>query len=244
MPRPRNLDPSNLPASPNLAMDHARIEELLAEYKKRLRFLSQSYFFCIRADTMHGGFNESLRRLRNRVAGRTRATERGERVHPYIELAINIEARRIADREDALIDQQIIERAAANVATSSHLLRGRPATPILRHHVTGLLALTQQFSGRPVLARKTRRFDEYDPHIPGSLGLAMVRIVQSWDETVTETQLGNLLRLIRKQYAGKPLRFIDLFPNYGSCIDPRGCPEFAAPYKVESFTPNIPIYCP
>ena len=67
-------------------------------------------------------------------------------------------------------------------------------------------------------------------------------VFQEIDPTVTLTQLVDGAIKVRKQYAGKPLRFEDLFPLYGAKVDDNGEFKLMPGFRLERFEQNFPIY--
>ena len=244
MPRPRTNDPSNLPAAINLVSDPAREALLVVEFQKRLAYLKHSFLIGRAA---HAGdnvaFNASLERLRRRLARKYPAKRRGDRIHPEIEMVISHHARAMANAENVAVSQRHIQLAAAKTVELLRPRRGRPDDAFLDLQVSGVMALAQEVTGRPVLARKCRD-SVYDPHFADGVSQVVPLFFQDLDETLTVTRLVDSVRRIRKEYAGKPLRFSDLFPLYGASFD-RDCGiTLRRGYRLEAFEPNITIYCP
>lgn len=242
MARPRTNDPSNLSCTPNPTSDPKRQEELISEFKNRLQFLTQSY--AASQKVVEGGdtFNESLERLRRSLTRTRILKRRGKRLHREIEMLVSLHARRMAEAEGVDVNISHIRAGGQHVVRMINSLRGRPENPMLEFHVTGLVALIQEFSGLPVLSQREKD-SVYEPHFPEGISQIVPIIVQKWDQSITTTQLVNLVRKIRKKYAGKPLRFHELFPLYGASMNNT---EIVPPpgISVEIQNLNIPIYCP
>lgn len=131
--------------------------------------------------------------------------------------------------EDVEVNESHVRAAGEQVVTTIKPSRGRPGNPLLELHVEGLVAIVQEFSGKPVLSQRYKD-SVYAPEFPDGISQIIPKIVQKWDKDITTTQLVNMVCNIRKKYAGKPLRFVELFPGYGG--------------RIEKLNPNIPIYCP
>ena len=70
MPRPRTLDPSNLPLEPTPTADPARAQELVGDLKDRLAYLRQSFLVgreALANDKL--AFNDSPARLSDLSTG-------------------------------------------------------------------------------------------------------------------------------------------------------------------------------
>ena len=244
MPRPRTLDPSNLPLEPNPTTDPARAEELVEDLKDRLAYLRRS--FLIGRETLANdkvAFNDSLRRLRRSLARKRKANHRGKRLHPEVEIVITHHARTLAEDEGVEVGQNHVELAGHKALEVLKPRRGRGDDKLLDHHVAGLVALIQQYTGLPVLAYRTRN-SVYEPHFAEGMSSAVPLIMQEWDPEITVTRQVNCVLKTRREYAGKPLRFLDLFPFYGAKAEEDGQIELKQGHRLERFEANIPIYCP
>lgn len=242
MLRTRTNDPSNLPASPNPTTDPDRLDELTEEFKKRLKYLTENYAACREFIATGDTFNESLERLRRALKRKRILKSKGTRIHPEIEFLLSHQAQRLAETEGLVVNESHIRAAGEYVVATIKSRRGRPRNSILEHHVATLIALVQEFSGKPVLSQKNTN-SVYAPSFPEGISQIIPNIVQLWDKEITTTQLVNMVRKIRKQYAGKPLRFYDLFPTYGVTLENDGLkPQTGT--SIEIINVNIRIYCP
>ncbi len=243
MAHSRTNDPANLPMKPRLARSPERENQIVAEFKNRLTFLRGSYEFGRQAlADDHAHFNESLARLRRRVRTIHQAKGRGERIHPEIESVITIHARRLAAADGGKVEQRHANEAARLAVGMLRAKRGRPDDRVLDHCVRGLMALIQETTGTPVLARRDRN-RHYDPHFAPDVSQVVPRFFQDIDPSITTTRLVNIVRRARKEYAGRPMRFLDLFPFYGATLID-GEPKLRPGLRLERFELNIPIYCP
>lgn len=219
-----------------------RRAERLAEFTRRFGYCLCSY----RLGHETVGFNRSLARLRRTVELGRRSPGKGERVHPYLEIVINRLAHDLATartgRPDAALTQTDVEKAAAWTARCISPVRGRPRAQLLDHHVAGLMALIEDFSGKRVIARRNDSSGNYDPRLigPGRILLHLKEV----DPTLTETQLVNKVLQVRRDFAGKRMCFRDFHPLYGARIGDDGKPVPAAPLRIEQFEQSVPIYCP
>ena len=244
MPRRFIPPPLGLPRVPNYAISVGRRAELLAEFLKRLSYVQASYRFALRL-SKHS-FNESLARLQRTVRDGPTLAGRGELLHPYLQLAINLHARRLATertrRPDAEIIKEDVANAAVHVASTVKANRGRPSSQVLDHHVAGLMALIQETCGLTLKAIRETSADGYGPRLPG-VSQILLFTLREVDPSITETQLVNKVQQLRRNYADKPMRFRDFFPFYGATIDAEGQPVCAPPLSLESFARYHPIYC-
>lgn len=241
MPRPRTNDPSNLPIVPNPTKDPQRQKELVSEFRRRLAHLMHSYEIAKQAIGSGASFNKDLARLKKGLARKRKRRGKQSRLHPEIEMVISHHARKLARDEGVKVNGDHFG-AAAMIA--SRLLKprgGRPDDAILEYHVTGLVALIQQYSGMPVLARRYRN-SVYDPHFAAGVSQVVPMQFENRTEGVTQGRLVRIVEQIRSEYAGKPLRFLDLFPGYGVKPDGNGLQPKPG-LKLVHFEPNIPIYC-
>lgn len=242
MSRPRTNDPSNLPKQPNLVSDPVRERELVAEFQRRLRHLQTCYKLSRKIGLDQKTYNDSIERLRRAIVRKRAIKRRGKRLHPEVELLLSHHAKRLAAEEGVEVLQKHVNQAAVIVVDTFDKRRGRPDDPVLKHFVTGLVAIIQEATGRPVIASRTRD-SVYDPHFAKGASSLIPLFFNDLGAGVTETQLVNIVRSIRSEYAGKPLRFLDLFPLYGAKDGPEGL-ELRGGMRFEAFEPNIPIYCP
>jgi hypothetical protein len=240
----RTIDPPlGLDRQPNYVTCPKRRAALLESFRARLDYVLASF----RLGQQTADFNASLARLKRTVKHGPKKPGRGERVHPWLEIAINHNARRFARErsgcDEEAITQTDVEKAARWVADNVFPVRGRPRARLLDHHVAGLMALIQEMTGRPVLESRQRGTGHYEPRLLGA-GRILLRLSEV-DPTITETQLVNKVRSVRRQYAGKSMRFRDFYPLFGATLDPdNGDPIPAPPMRLEHFERSVPIYCP
>jgi len=234
--------PLGLPSSPNPVACAQRKAELLEEFLRRLDYVLASF----RLGLATVDFNESLTRLKRTVRMGRQKPGRGDRLHPLLEILINHLAQKFARERSGgdtqHLTQNDVEKAAAWVADNIPATRGRPGGQLLDHHVAGLMALIQQFTGRPVLERRTSGTDIYDPKLLGAGRILL--LLRGFDSTITETQLVNKVRDIRRRYAGRPMRFRDFYPLYDAELSDAGELVLAPPLRIEHFERSVPIYCP
>ena len=242
MPRPRTNDPSNLPDIPNPTTDPKRQDELIKELQNRLKFLTESYALAQHIYDDQDSFNESLERLRRGLERKRVIKRKGKRLHPEIELLLSYHARYLAKLDNVKLNKSHIRAAAEYVTKTIKPRRGRPHNHMLEHHVEGLVAIVQEFSGKPVLSQRYKD-SVYAPEFPEGISKIIPLIVQKWDTKITTTQLVNMVQKIRRKYAGKPMRFLDIFPGYS--IYPKDGVLIPPPnLAIETLELNIPIYCP
>lgn len=232
-----------LPRQVSMDPPPERIREITAEFSKRLAFVQGNFRFAqktLRDDQIW--FNESLRRLRRRVKSTRKAKVRGERVHPEIETVITLHARRLAAENGREVCQRDANEAARIAVTELKSRPGRPENRALEHHVIGLMALIQNFSGRPVAARRSRN-SVYHPHFPDRLSQIVPEFFKNIDRRITTTSLVNIVLRVQREQAGKEQRFLDLFPFYGASVI-EGEIKLRPGLRLEAMELNIPIYCP
>lgn len=103
---------------------------------------------------------------------------------------------------------------------------------ILRRYVEGLVAAMQKATGKPVMAPRDRD-DVYDPHLPGNMGTALRIVVDSVQPKVTGSELAYWVCETRKKYAGKPMRFLDMYPAYDATVEHQtGVPMLRPPLSL------------
>ena len=242
MSKRRIEPPSGLPERPNNVTCKRRKSELLQEFVKRVDYALKSF----RSGYETVEFNASLARLKRTVKLGRQGPGRGERLHPLIELVVNHHAHRFATErtgdETSTMIQKDVEKAAALAATLISPMRGRPRAQLLDHHVAGMMALIQRFSGTPVLESRHSGTGHYAPRLMGAGRILL--LFRKVDPTITETQLVNKVREVRRRYAGKPMPFPDFYPFYGATRGDDGTPVLAPPYRLERFEASVPIYCP
>ncbi len=248
VPRPRRNDPLGVSDNPICVTDPEREAEVLEEFNRRLSYLAASYRFGKDHFPDYKNFNRSLARLKKAV-GRPKIPGQSEsRLDPRLEILINHRARKLAGVAATEMlgpdHDKFVQQAAAEIADSLQPIRGRPASPCLRHHVEGLMALIQETCGKPVLGLREKN-SVYDPQLAGGVSQTIERLFLEIDPAVTRIQLVNIVRDARRAYAGKPMRFRDFFPLYGSTIDEQSMAPIPAPgYRLQHFELAAPIYCP
>lgn len=219
-----------------------RRAERLEEFTRRFGYCLCSFRFGHQTVA----FNRSLDRLRRTIKLGRQSPGRGERVHPFLEIVISRRARNLATdrtgRPDAELTQADVEEAAAWAARSMSPIRGRPRAQLLDHHVAGLMALIEEYSGKAVIARRNDSSGNYDPRLIGTARILLH--LKEVDRAITETQLVHKVCQVRRKHAGKRLRFSDFYPLYGARVGVNGEPVPAAPVRLEHFEQSVPIYCP
>lgn len=242
MSRPRTNDPSNLTGSSVPATDPIRLKELLTEFQKRHRFLTYSFLEAKKYIPTQKIYKRDVERLRRGLARTRILKDKGTRLHPYLELQISHHAYRLAEKAGEAVGSSHI-RAAGKIALEQiGPTRGRPNDQILKLHVAGMVANIQTFADKPVIARRHRN-SVYDPHFANGISQIIPKTVESWDPDVTTNQLVNIVRDIRKSYAGKPLHFEDPFPHY-NFVTNRDEGDGVRTDLMKAFVPSFPIYCP
>jgi len=253
MPRRRTLDPIGVSDHPNIVDDPVREAAIVASFIDRLKYLERGCRFAktmLQSDQV--AFNESLKRLKDQLAridrGQHLAFERSAdtRLHPELELLINVEARKRAgiDQGAALLPahQPHIMAAARQIASSQTPRRGRPGRGALMLYLEGLVALIIEVTGKPVMAPRTSN-SVYEPRLAGAAGQVIRMFADYVEPGLSDTTLVNMVGKIRRQNAGKAMKFDHLFPFYGGRVTEGGL-ELGSGYRVEASGILFPIYCP
>lgn len=197
-------------------------EALVREFQSRLQYLSMGYEVWSRSFGLGLDFNESLDRLKERLDRGVSKENLTKDLHLEIASAIGMQAKIIAEAgSEELADRHWLE-AAEHVSSSLTKRQGRPVNPVLELHLAGLMALVEEFSGLRVFARRDRN-SEYDPHFPKGISKIIPEVAKRWDSEITDTQLVNLVKKIRKQPSTMGNSFGSLFPGYGRSWTP--CPD-------------------
>lgn len=248
MPRRRKYDPPDLPNEPNLVTDPVRQAEITAEFRRKIWYLKSSYQLekRLRLDTV--SFNASLARLKKGVKAPVPDGARLAQLHPWIEMAINLEARELAGLapDQPLGDEHgaHIKQAAKNVATRAKAIRGSPGHGQLRRYLEALMVIIQETTGKPVVSLRDKG-GIYDPQLPGAMGEAIRMFVNDLEPGVPVSKLAYWVRDARKKYAGKWPDFEELFPGYAGTIDRPGSVLSASKAWPKAQAVIIqPIYCP
>lgn len=219
-----------------------RVAEVSAEFHRRLNYLLVSFSYSLASIS----FNASLARLKQTVRRGPTLQGPGERLHPALELLVNVYALEHAigrmGQDDPPIIQQDIEDAAKRVAATVPAERGRPRAAAVEHYVGGLMALIQETTGRPVLSSREMGSGEYKPHLALGVSQSLLHL-RKVDPSITETQLANKVLELRKAYAGRAMRFRDFFPLYGASVSTDGGPVCVPPVELKYFRRCHPIYC-
>lgn len=246
MPRPRSKDPLGVSDHPAPVTDPIRHAELVAEFRRKLDHVKWSY---IRSrgpleDSLKR-YNADLKRLQETLKTGDPGKPRGVRMHPLLEKAINDRAlgyaRQRTGEEEPELECEDVERAAHEVAARAKAFRGRPKDLHLIRHVRGLMALCQQYEGRPVVGSKSHN-SVYDPRVTGAAEQILL-MLNAWGAKLTPTRLYNLIDDARSEYAGKWMVFEDFFPLYGAGEPPlQSGQRLANGAMVESFAISRPIF--
>ena len=137
-----------------------------------------------------------------------------------------------------------VQQAAREVAKRARGLRGNPGEKLLRRYVEALVALIQETTGKPVLSMRDKN-SVYEPQLVGKSGELIRLVVHMLGADLTETRLAYWIREIRRERAGKPMRFMDYFPAYGARTDGEtGPPVLAGTHRIERVDAITPISCP
>lgn len=162
-----------------------------------------------------------------------------------LEVAISVNARRAAaertGHEDVLVEGADITAAAAQVAKSVDPISHRPRDDNLVHSVEGLIALIQEFSGRPIIPRRNRNSD-YEPHFAPGVSQLVPQVFKAVEPDVTTTQLVTIAESARRKWAGRRPTFSEYFPAYGLGPRPDGSLISPSGLMLIAFEPNIPTY--
>lgn len=235
--------PKGLNRPPNYAASKEREDELLAEFMDKLRYVVDSF---ARSRRYLAGYNDSLRRLKAVVANGRNSKNRSRRLHPLIELVINHHARKHALKRTGSPEVEItaadVGKAACDAVHALSIPRGAPPATNLQLHVEALMALIQQYSGKPVLNTSSDRIGENSIALADGVSKILL-VLRKVDPSITEVKLANLVRKVRKKYAGKPMLFWELMPGYGASVGPDGELVLRSPNHIEEFQVSAPIYC-
>ena len=216
MARPRIYDPAGVSDNPVCVTDPAREAELVDELRKRLEYVKRHYLF-VRSLTHLLDYNSSLAQVKKTLAGKPGGAEIA-RLNIDIQLAIGAKAREFAQERGISSDDPISaedrKRALQWVASTLKPIRGRPRDEVLDRTVAGLMALVQEYSGRPVMAGKTLDYCEKRHLRPGVSQVLL--LLQDIDPSINEKQLANIVFRMRRKYKGLPMRFADFLPGYSS----------------------------
>lgn len=214
MGRPRINDPAGVSDNPVCVTDPVREAELTNEFRKKLIYLLRQ-FQLERTLTNFETFNGSLAHVKKIVADKADAADIGK-MHMQIQLAIMNQAKEYANEREnsheARISGDDKMRAMELVASKLKPVMGKPHAEVLHRTVAGLMALAQETTGRPVMARKTRGLFE-ERHLSPGISQILLEL-QRVDPSITETQLANIVFRMRKKYKGRPMRFADFYPGY------------------------------
>lgn len=215
----RKLDPLGVSDNPYIAEDPARQVKLYTLFRRRLEYLEESYAIWRQAFRTGNAFNKSIQLLREVASGKLFFGDIDESLQLEVRIAFGHALRKRTGHPFAHWNQRTseqLQQAAIETLAVLPKRRGRPDDLVLRHHLAGTMAAVQDACGRRVTMVKERK-DEYglafsDNPASRTVRQAMQRIAP--DET--EPRLALLAHKIRKQYAGKPMRFDDLFPAFPS----------------------------
>lgn len=249
MPRPRRNDPAGFSDCTNMVTDPTREAELVAELSRKVTYLNMAYQLESSLGLERTSYNNSLAKLRKALAQEGGSRGNRERLHPWLELAISRQARTLAklagDMPLMAEHGPYVQQAVRDTASRAKLFRGRPGHLMVRRYVLGFMAAAQEATGKPLIAVRDDKDGIYQPQVPGVMGQALRMFVDSLTPGITDSELSYWIRDARKRYAGKPMRFQDMFPGYGMTSDAMtGAPVLQPPYQIERSGIIAPIYCP
>jgi len=245
MSRPRINDPLDVSDNPGNVIEINRDSDIWHELQIKICHVQSSYAMAM-IIVEGGSLNESIARLKRAVARKTLSRTAQSELHPEVSLVVSAHARRRARERtgDAYADpsQQDIMEAAWIAAEQLDLQRGRPTKATLRHCTIGLMALIQEYTGKPVLAYRTTG-GNFAPRFVGA-GKIIPDLFQSIDPSITEGELAIIVNKARVEYAGKAMRFEDFFPGYGIAFENlKPGALLANGSRIEAFELVNPIYC-
>lgn len=245
MGRSRPNDPIGLTDEPACVSDPRRLAEAIPEFRRRLAYIDGHYRLGKHFFESVPEFNDAARALNALAAGACAASGYRRRLPPTIEIAVSVNARRFAQERtgqpDAPVERQDIRRAAEHVGRRLHPIGHRPRADNLIHHVRGLMALIQDFSGRPVVPRRYRN-SVYDPHFMPGVSQIVSTIFAELEPSATIGRLVKIAEDARKDWAGRRPTFGEYFPGYGLRRGPDGSLVSASGTIIARFEPNIPTY--
>jgi len=222
MSRRRSNDPLGVSDHPNITTDPQRQEELLAEFHQRRRHVFEKYALTRKFLGSRDSYLDSLRRLEKSLDGKFQPDGIRSRLHSLIELAIHKKAKGYASARTGLADAAVtaddVEIGAREALAALRPRRGRPKDPIFSYYVEGLMALTQNLLGKPVMMQ-TRKDSVYDPQATSEAGKILLMMAQAMEPAATETAIVDIVNKARRRYAGKRMEFLDFFPCYGATMD-------------------------
>lgn len=232
MPRPRTRDPLGVSDCPNIVSDPERVALIQNEFNKKWAYALQS-FRVARVIDSRGTVPASLARLRTALERKRPLKYRGERLHPEVEMALTIKAQEFANdrtgENDTRVLQGDIQKAARFLVDQVPVKQGAREDRYLRWHVEGMMALVQEVTGKPVIARRSRN-NLYDPHFADPKAQLIFEALSGIDPGVSVTRVVNYICDARRKFAEKPMLYDDFFPGYSGRIELKGI--------------NLPIYCP
>jgi hypothetical protein len=241
----RHNDPVGLTDDPVCVTDPARQAELIAEFQCRLNYLKQNYRMgkVVYGDARTS--NDAIRALNALKAGEPPRSGDYRRLPPMIEIAVSMNARRFAvertGRPEAPVEGQDIRRAAELIGMRIRPIGHRPRADNLIHHVRGLMALIQDFSGRPVVPRRYRN-NLYEPHFAQGASQLVPMVFRELEPSVSVGGLVTIAERARRSWGGRRRTFGEYFPAYGLRLGPDGSLVSPSGQIVVRIEPNIPTY--
>nr|WP_087575816.1 hypothetical protein [Sphingomonas sp. CDS-1] len=247
MSRRRTNDPLGVSDCPNITTDPDREKILVAEFRKRLDYALKSYVMWRRAFGPPSSFNDSLNRLERGLSSRVRSNDRKRRLHPEIEAVISHHAKQhAAERSgmpNAVPTSEDIDAGARKALALLKPRRGRPDDRVLTHHVEGLMALIQNYLGKPVMLQ-TKTNSVYDPQATNGAGEILLMIVKDMEPRASRRRIVTIVDEARRHYAGKRMHFFDFFPGYGARMDEEtGEIKLRPGLQLQQMNLAAPIYC-
>lgn len=245
MARSTRKDSVELPSRPLVAIDRARQAARLAEFRRRLAYIDQHYRMGRHAYGIQTDLNDVIRKLKAAATGRLSSGDTYRRLPPMLETIVSLHARRFArertGHEGTNIECEDVAKAVDHVANCLSPIGHRPPDHNLIHHVEGLIALIQEFSGLSVIPRRNLNSD-YNPHFAPGVSQIVPMIFKQLEPSVTIGRLVSIGEAARRKWAGRKPTFREYFPGYGLQPGPDGSLCTQSGELFATFTPNVPTY--
>ncbi|RED11018.1 hypothetical protein [Parasphingopyxis lamellibrachiae] len=236
-----DLDPVGVSDTPNIVHDPQRQAAISQEFQRKLEYLWLNYNFCRKVLGPRQAFNQSIQDLRDALHGKVELSDIIDDLQLEIRIVFghfleemtgrsSLQWRRCSDEE--------LRKVAKKVTTKIFKREGPSRDDILPLHVAGIMAAVQECCGRRVTMVKEIR-DIYGPVLSKNQASQTVRdIMKAIDPDIAERTIALAVHKLRKEYAGKPMRFCDLFPFYGGGLAADGMtPKPGHGHKLVEFTP-------
>lgn len=220
MPRPRQNLPKQQRAS-RVVTNPVRTAEIIEEFQNKFELICRNYNWWKRIGVSTTAINQARSDLRAAVS--SGAEGKLKRLHPLLELPLNLRAKEIAEARAGEASEVDVEPQDTAQAIEEEIakpaIRGRSRDLNLAMHVEEIMALIWE-TCRVWPAMSKHRGKLYEPQPTNGAGRALVRLAQRMEPGITTTALAEISIRVSRQLRNRPVYFRDYHPFWDASFDP------------------------